>query len=562
MSLDPIDLRLLPYGVLAGDEAAGAANAKAISQAIADHPVNTRFVLPMGRIYVSRDLSGVGIYRFAAIRINGSNIHDITLTGWGPGATELVMTGSQAGGLSQILQIADGPSRVLLSDFSISHGPNVTDIDTVGLQNHQVELNAVNGDVTDCEIRNIHFGTCIGDAIRNVGGISTYLVNTRVHDVTMRLSKHPRAPLGCRSGISFQKGIKDYDFGKFYIIGSKNSPFDCEPTAASVMDNIWAHDGTIDNSESATPIAASFDGFESSDPSSATSFLTNSRMTNVTIVDGQLQILSTKGCTLDNVVITSTGRGGFEGAADPLLLIFRENVDLELNNLSIIRDAGCTAGPLVYASHARKSPLRINVDGGTWTTKVGPGRNLSYVVLLDTDYFRIRGTRIRIDDPATGQRYAVTVRPGNRDLTNVRLHDVTVESPNARLTAAFWFAAITHNIRNVSVTGCSANGAVIDAVRFDASDGGEVDSSPVLQGNDFDGCANAWTTDHTAVGRVFPIIGGNRGGRTWQVGTVIPEGIVAAVQGSRYTHQNGDATVEYYKRTGTGDTGWSTVTIP
>jgi len=55
---------------------------------------------------------------------------------------------------------------------------------------------------------------------------------------------------------------------------------------------------------------------------------------------------------------------------------------------------------------------------------------------------------------------------------------------------------------------------------------------------------------------VFPIIAGNRGSQCTLLGTVAPEGVVAARQGSQYLRQNGDAPELWWKATGAGPTGW------
>lgn len=551
-----IDLGAAPYGVVADQESKALANARAINQAIADHPSGVRLVLPAGAVYVARDPDIVGIYRFAAIRIVGPDKRRLVLSGRGAAVTRIVMTGSQGAGLTQIVQVADGPERITLCDFSIEHGPNASDVDTVKLRNHQIELNAVIADVTDVEIRDVFFGTCIGDAIRLAGGEGdanpTFLRNTTIQHIVMRLGKHPAAPLGCRSGVSFQKGIRDLLLSDFYIVGPKNSCLDMEPTAHGGMDNITITNGTIDNTQGTTWVAASFDGFE--DNGNVTSFLTHSRMVNVRIKGGQLQVVSTRGCTLDNIVIDASG-GTADAVNSPLLLVYRENEDLAIRNVDIVRDVGCPAGPLATVQHTVTSPRRVTIEGGTWTTRVGPGAELSYVDMLDTTGLRMRGTRIRIEDTLTGKRNGIRFRPGQRDMANIHLDGVAIESPDG-LTAGVVFAAINRNITNIQLTDCSLTGAATTAVAFDSSGGFVVDRFPILQGNDFDRCANVFTTDHTAVGAVFPIIAGNRGGQCTLVGTVAPDGTVAARQGTQYIRQNGNAPELWWKVSGTGPTGW------
>ncbi len=552
-----IDLGAAPYGVVADvdDEVTALANTRAINQAISDHPSGARLVLPAGAVFVMRDPVVTGLHRFAAIRILGDK-QRLALSGRGAELTRIVMTGSQSGGLSQIILVADGPTRITLCDFSIEHGPKVSNVDTVGLQNHQIEVNATGADVTDVEIRDVFFGTCVGDAIRLAGGIQdatpSSLRNLTIQRITMRLDKHPAAPGRCRSGVSFQKGIRDALLSDFHIVGPKNSPLDMEPTSDGALDNITITNGTIDNSEGDTFVAASFGGFEHKE-SHVTTFLSHSRMVNVRIKRGQLRLLSTRGCTLDNVVIDSGGPHP-DGLDQPLLYVARENEDLAIRNVDIVRDGGSPAGPLVLIQHTNNSPKRVNIDGGTWTTRVGPGSDLAYVNLQDTTGLRMRGTRIRIEDVLTGTRFGVKCRPGRLDMANLHFDGVAIESPDG-LTAGFAFAALNHNLTNIAITGCSLTGTATNVLAFDASSG-VVDRFPIVQGNDFDRGGNLFSTDHAAVNAVFPIIAGNRGGQCTLTGAVDPEGTVAARQGSQYLRQNGTTSELWLKVTGAGPAGW------
>jgi hypothetical protein len=535
------------YDVAADKESAALDNAAAINLAIEEHPVDTRFVLPPGDIFVARDLTALGDYRFAAIRIVGDK-HALVLCGHGPGVTRLVLTGSQGGGLSRILQVADGPVRITLCDFAIEHGPNVTNI-APDLQNHQIELNAVHEDVVDVAIRNVHFGACVGDAIRLAGGEDSLLRNTTVEHINMRLAKHDLAPAGCRSGVSFQKGIQDLLLTDFYIEGPKNSCLDMEPTAHAGMDNITITNGTIDNTKGTTWVAASFDGFE--DNGNVTSFLTHSRMVNVRIRGGQLQVVSTRGCTIENVVIEADRDDLVDAVNSPLLLVYRANEDLAIRNVDIVRGAKCPPGPLATVQHVVNSPKRVAVDGGTWTTRVGPGVELAYVDILDTAGFRMHGTRIRVDSGVA--RNGMRFRPANQDMADIHLDGVTIESPDG-LDNGFVFGAINRNITNLTVTGCTLTGAAKTAIKFIAAGSFTTDRFPILQGNDFARCGTLFATDNAVV---FPIIAGNRGGQCTMVGSVVPEGVVAARAGSQFLRQNGNAAELWWKATGTSTTGWT-----
>jgi hypothetical protein len=65
-----------------------------------------------------------------------------------------------------------------------------------------------------------------------------------------------------------------------------------------------------------------------------------------------------------------------------------------------------------------------------------------------------------------------------------------------------------------------------------------------------------------AITTVYPVIAGNPGGVCEMVGQTPPEGAVTAIQGTVYTHQDGDSSARYYKSTGTGNTGWSPLAVP
>lgn len=550
---------LIDVGVKPDNPAEALNNTKAINTAIEANPVNTRFVLPAGQIFIAHDPGPMGAERSGAIRFTGEK-EGLELCGQGAAATRLVMVGPQSGGRTQIIlvsrgsiPVSRGPRRITLRGFSIEHG-DVSNLDPERVHNH-IELDATAGDVTDVEIHDIYFGACLGDGIRLSGGLQpvpTLVRNTRIHHVTMRLGGHPQAIRGgARAGVSFQKGVRDVVLSDFFLIGARNSCLDMEPTTPSVMENVTITNGTIDNTEGKTWVAASFGGFEDAGREAR---LSNSRMVNVRIRGGALYVLSTRGTTLDNIEIDAA-RGDTTDALDaPLLLVKRANEDLTVRNVSILRDSACLPGPLVLVSHHGTSPRRINVEGGTWTTRVGPGTQLSYVDLLSADRIRIRGTRIRIEDTPPTTSYGFRVVPSLQDMTNIHLDGVAIESPDG-LTAGFWFAATAaRRIANIMVTGCSLAGSATSGILFDATGSPPVDRHPVVQGNDFATCAEVWSAARTAVNNVFPIIGGNRGGRVTLSGTAVPEGVVAAVQGSQYVRHN--PAELWFKVTGTAATGW------
>lgn len=557
-TLADVDLSGAPYSIVPNDEGEALRNSRQINRAIIDHPANVRLSLPPGIVYVALDPAVIGKYRFAAIRVVGVDKRRLMITGAGSSVTSLVITGSQNNGLSQILQIADGPQQIQIRDLSFAHGPGVVDIDTAGLQNHQIELNALQSSVTDVCIENVDFGTCVGDAIRLAGGeegTGALLSNTTIRAVTMRLAKHPAAPKGCRSGISLQKGIQGLRFSDFYIVGAKNSGLDCEPTAHGVMDDIHIFNGTIDNTQSDTPYAASFAGFE--DNAHRTSFLTNSSLTNVQIKGGQLQIVSTRGCSVADVMVEVAG-GPFKAADEPVLLVYRENEDLSLRDVNLHRAAGSPPGPIAVVQNIQNNSRRVSIEGGTWRSDVSAGKERSHIRFVGASDLQIRGTRVRITNSASTSNI-VQFRPSGTAMNGVSLHEVVLEGPDG-IANAVAFVGVDHAINSILVTGCTFLGGFRRGILFDATGAGSVDQNPIVQANHFGRCARPWDSDRNAGTAVFPVITGNVGGPCTLSGSVEPNGLVAAPVGSQFV-RDGMASLEvWWKTRGAGTSGW--VTMP
>jgi hypothetical protein len=228
---------------------------------------------------------------------------------------------------------------------------------------------------------------------------------------------------------------------------------------------------------------------------------------------------------------------------------------------SVVHSAFVVAGMIGGVGES----VDVKFIGGTWKTSVGPGSGKRY--------FEARGCRRLSVDGIYMQLGAVGANEygfGFRSIGDVHgptLNNIRVESitptfgfPGAKLVAATYFAATNGGaITDIRVTNVRAPDACTAGVLLDRNSGASIDASPVIQGCDFAGASNAWLALNDAVDETFPIVAGNRGGRTWQVGTADPSAISSAVQGSRYTRQAGDATTEWLKQSGTGSSGWALV---
>jgi len=207
----------------------------------------------------------------------------------------------------------------------------------------------------------------------------------------------------------------------------------------------------------------------------------------------------------------------------------------------------------------------VRFAGGTWKTWVGPGAGKCYFEARGGRRLSVDGVDLQLgavgaDEHAFGFRSIGDVHAPS--LSQLRIESVAPAFgvPGAKLVAAASFAA-THGgaITDIRVTGVRAPDACTTGVLLDRNSVAQIDASPVISGCDFAGASNAWLALGDAIDEVFPIVAGNRGGRTWQVGTAEPARLTSAVQGSRYTRQSGDGTTEWIKQSGTGSAGWALV---
>ncbi|HWO27132.1 MAG TPA: hypothetical protein VNO30_50730 [Kofleriaceae bacterium] len=206
----------------------------------------------------------------------------------------------------------------------------------------------------------------------------------------------------------------------------------------------------------------------------------------------------------------------------------------------------------------------VRISGGTWRTSVGPGSGKRYFEARGCRRLSVEGIHLQLGAVGANE-YGFGFRSIG-DIHGPTLNDISIESlaptpglSGPKLMAAVYFAATNGGaLTDIRVTNVRAPDACISGVLLDRTSGGSIDASPMIQGCDFAGASNAWLAINGAIDETFPIISGNRGGRTWQVGTADPSAIVA-VQGSRYTRQAGDNTTEWLKQSGTGSSGWNLV---
>src|SRR5262249_51587231 len=147
------------------------------------------------------------------------------------------------------------------------------------------------------------------------------------------------------------------------------------------LDRFNIHDGWVDNSGGQTPVAVSLTGWDNSSP------LTDSRLANLVVNEGQVQLFDTLRCTVGNVAGINTGAGPMAGAPDALFFGFQYNDELLLENLNLQRLTGAAAGLLLQINNGAtlaRSPYRVTIRGGRWRTQVA-GNGTRYVQFQDVD---------------------------------------------------------------------------------------------------------------------------------------------------------------------------------
>ncbi len=548
-----VAIALAGYGVVAGEPGRASANREAIQRAIDEHAgTGAHLVLPAGEIYLDRGP------RYTSLRFASPRTTDLVLRGDPAQVSTLVLQGDATGGLWLGIEIADGARRIALRDFRIRHG-------TVGnpsptQQDHLIQINAQRAVTGDVELENIHFGPCIGDALRILGSAPYHVENVRAHDFTMQLDGQPQAPgRGARSGVSLQRGFRNVEIADFYIGGVRNSPIDMEPSAAAAMDRLHIHDGVVDNTLGQTAHAISIGGHQ--DGAGRVTPLTGSTLRNVVVLEGQVDILNTEGLALHGVTIYASGRGPMAGLGDPLLYVHHHNRDLVLAGVDIVRDAGAAPGPLVLVLHgAGTYTTRMRVEGGAWTSRVDPGAQTPFLAAFESaQQLTLAGLRLQVSGAAEG-RYGIKLRPSARDIEHVELRDVQIESADRDLLGAVWVVATNRRaidqIQLVDVVARTGRYGVV----FDGTQGSRIQATPVLQGVVCTRCVREWTAVNAAADKVFPIVARDHRTRAHRfTGTLPPEDNLGAPPGSEYVYQDGPRQLRFRKLAGDGAQGWRAV---
>lgn len=545
-----VDLTLPPYSVVANDTSAAATNVTAINQAITDYSgTKARLVLPRGVVYV--DQAGGGTSNWC-IKF-GPGVTDLELVGHGAYATRVSQFGAGDGGASSLI-VFDQCSRCTVHDLGVDQ-TQITTPDPIQ-DNHLILVtNTGAGTTTDISGWNLYFGKSLGDQLRFLGD-TAIIENIHFHHFVMHgagvvTSTPANGRTGSRSGVAFQRNFSKVTLDHFYIDGAQNSPFDMEITGTGTSnEHLSIADFIIDNTLSNTSAAMSLGGVSAGD---RVSYLT---VRHGLVIGGAVNTLSTNFLTVSDLVITASTAFAAD-PTNPLLTIRQINNDLEMSNVTIVRDGTCGNGncfDLEGQTSNRQRYQNITCVQGV------PGNPF---IFEGGSNVTIHGVSVRYDAASPSAYNAVLVQAVNYAVTGLRVRDVSAYCSTGKLAAAVRIDTRTSTSSQISIVGVESSGYASTGVYISRT-AGTIETSPEIREVSNVGDAMWAQADETdnAVTTLYPLIGGNRGSVANFIGDAAPEGAVSAVQGSTCVFMNGDSTALYFKSTGTGNTGWTAVTVP
>jgi hypothetical protein len=530
MTCCDIDLTAPPFGVVAGDQSAGAANTAAINAAITAYSgTRARLLLPAGDIYVDQ-ANGHDNWsvKFAA------GVSDLALAGHGMFASRIVIQGAGDGGEWHGIMV-DGASRIEFSDFGIQMGV-VGHLDA-GDQNHLVSIYCSAGQTSDIVGHRLFFGQAVGDGLRIFGDASA-VTNIRFTDFTMRMAG---IGAGSRSGVAMQRGWSIVELGNFYIDGVRNSPIDLEP-GPGTMEYLNIHDGFIDQSLGQSDVACALGG------QSHGRRAEHIRVSDVTVRAGRVVVMSTDDLLVKNISVVAEAQ-----FAEPLFEVRQVNNDLRLQGLYLQRLPGSVGGNLLDVENAGNS---TTIDGGVFLEGAA-----GYPLVFDgTANLRVRGSRIQYDGASPARHSGISVAATIGDADNAQIDEVQIASSTGKLgSAVSLLPRAGHSMQNVRVTSVHSAGSALSGVYLSYHPSATADATPFIAGIDNrpDVVWKQVDQGDNPITSIYPVIAGNPGGVCEMTGQVPPEAAVPAVPGAIYVYQNGDATARYYKSAGVGKIGWS-----
>ena len=405
-----------------------------------------------------------------------------------------------------------------------------------GRDNHLIKVSGAGG-TTELQIMNNTFQGMIaasGDGLHVVGTAGNLV--SRIWACNNEFD-------GCsRYGVNYREGV---EFG--WIV--ENYLTNCETELAIVATNNVAINAMIVQGNeilhaagSASRFAMRFEG--------AALLLSRIVVAANIVMGGFCTLTNVQYCTYDANIVTS----GIYASADAVLRVFGLVSHAVILGNFFDRDPAASVGPvLTLESSGGLAPIYCRVGQNLLINETVAG---GMVKLVDVTASSFGGNLMRSTDAGVSVTDAFDVQAVTVAATNLLI------GPGNQITAAagsfrsgFRLYNNGANITDISVVGNQGN-QIDYGARFEGAASANFNGQLLYGGNNLNGTVG----DYQEVGVVtYPRIGFNAGtfGSQLITGNGSPEGIVTARISSMYLRKDGgQATVVYYKESGTGNTGW------
>lgn len=555
-----VNLNAPPYNLTANDPASATRNQIGINKAITDW--NGKF---------ARLECGEGNYYFgrlgttnASIAVKG--VSRLVFAGQGQNATRFIQQGDAAFGEWNLWTI-DGSSDIDVTGITFEQG-TINNSDP-RQENHLVSIYNGGGGTKNITFTSVDFGKCIGDAFRVfANNTGDFVENVTINGFYMNLVgvvDPDSGRTGGRSGLSLQRGYRNYQALNGFIENCQNESIDMEPSgdADIVLDGSLFQNITVDGTNTNVDVDISWGG------ASVGALAVNCRVINCKLKNGAATILSTQGLFVSGFEVESSI--AFDVPATPLVTVRQINNNFKLSNLTARRLTGSGAGPVLDIENYGDSTEVLDFDVHQDTIHTA-------VHFDGCSNARIRG---KITDTAggAGSRDGVEFFAVVGDANFPQILELQVISTNTLQSAIGFYPRqalpLSNSMKNIMVGHVMANNAFYGCF-FSYGVGSHPDLNPIMVAVNA-GINQAWRAEDqgaTPIDTVFPVIGGNIGingaarypSPRLLTGNVAPEGACIGNLGDWYSYCPTSTTAQFWVKTAQSvagvpdNTGWQQIT--
>lgn len=472
-----------------------------------------------------------GTYAVTQLTINAQS--NVQLLGSGT-SSELLWAFNAGSAAGSMLTVEGGSAHTRISLLKFS-GASLTN-PAAGHSNHLLLLDGTAGGAVETQIFQCQFGGMVagsGDGVHIVGAAGNLVSRFWISDC--QFDGCARFSVGAEGGYEYGWIESNYLTNCTTELGIVSSAA-LNGNGLTIYGNEIVHTG-------ATRHAVRIEG-------DAADLITRLVYADNIVINGFVTTSNVEYGALTNNVQTS----GAYASTDPAWRVF-DSVSLctFAGNL-VDRSTGASAGPCVGVEKSTTSPTLFRVGQNVLINEVANG---GFVRVVDCTGWSCGGNVCTSTVAGASTAYALEAQAVTVALTNVLIgpgNNVTAQS--GQLAGIVHLLANGANVTDVSVVGNQGATTDYGLVMEIGGGGGTFNGQLLYGGNNIDSTIG----DIHKIGTTVAVrIGFNAGvfGPNLFTGTGDPNTVVTARIGSMYLRSDGgQATVVYYKESGTGNTGW------